>query len=1091
PVDPENTNEEDISRLFVQEGAGPVSYTESRRFVATGLFRDVLFSKAGLVHFQLPPDFLVVRGQMEEVQIRFPGIPILYTDGQAKGEYHGFVPIEPGQIFVWDFSSVPLDANRAAEITFVVRAVVDGQALDAVGKFNYKSLTTAMAPNCGTMCQDSFYPTFRPNWWPLADWVNRPTNPSDFFGGAKPAWWMPSIPWPTPLSFYFTGFPSPFLQIFGIHSYICDPQVWGPLYDSGTGAVGQGTQGGNNWAGGFNLRLFPATHRLGDPLSCQAENLIIVVDGIDILNNRTAADIWNDMGPGLQKVLDKGYDVLVLDYVNGRDYIQRNGYALQYVLENVVPTYFKAEYRHHRVAIVAASMGTQVARYALCKTEEIGKDHHTGLAIYLDGPFLGANIPWSLQGFVSFFAAVNQDPGAAALLAGLQSPAAQQLLRGSLSYGPSQKYSQYYNEANALLDGHGLPKRLRNVAVSSGSGLGFTGVGSQVGSTSWNLSFAKVATGKQKIPGSKKKWHELKLDAKAEGSSSPTFHAMARGGIFGVTLKKYEWVWHILQGARPVDLSPGGFRDGGASAVQTYNAAAPSGMNTMTSEALNHDFIPLFSSLYVRAAETPGSETYQAKKTYGSLALGSSISFTYTGSRTKADFWYGPEQASLAIDPATKLLSPFDAIWYHHKNAEHVLNPSAGYEAFMLNELDQFNSHERFGSDSLLDTLPKRHSHEVILLGDLEGGAEDELLTINTFQGTAMIQRLVQFAPPLGGLDWEKLWESSLGWIGGWAINKGDKFLLLRRTNAKALLLSFSVANPAWAMVQAFRFDPAQNGYVWEVLWDNQGNGLIGPCRVRPTNLYATGRAMDFPTDQLLVAYPYVANDIRERISPGTSGLSEACLLSFLPSAGGGYVWAQIWDNSTQLHKIGETPIRFGDHLEFGKIDPSNPFDNLLSINLLRGVFGGPAVAQKFDVTPPTWSETWTDLGAGIIGSWHLGNPRDSFHFGDLDGSGSDEFIAFNDSWFHVHRYQNGTWTLSDSASPPTSVVGIHPLQAGDRFVFGNVDSSDGPSEEVLMLNPETQGQAVIERWTPTTSPSWTPIWQGTGGYLGHWQLYL
>src|ERR1019366_2615046 len=106
--------------------------------------------------------------------------------------------------------------------------------------------------------------------------------------------------------------------------------------------------------------FYPATYHNVDRTSCQASNLVLIVDGIDVLDDRTETDIWNDFGLEGQKLLDKGYDLLVLNYINGRDVIQRNALALLTVLQNYVPGYMAPSHESDRVAILAASMGTQV-----------------------------------------------------------------------------------------------------------------------------------------------------------------------------------------------------------------------------------------------------------------------------------------------------------------------------------------------------------------------------------------------------------------------------------------------------------------------------------------------------------------------------------------------------------------------------------------------------------------------------------------------------------------------------------------------------------------------------------------------------------
>jgi len=1145
PIDPASTNQQDNLPIFVVEGPTPGSYVVTNLFVAAGLFRDVLCSEPGLVQFQVPTNFLVVSGHLDEVQIRFPGMSISYTNDQTNGLYDGFVSITPGQPFVWDFSGVPLDTNGMAQIPFVVRALLDGQPLDAVGSFALNSWAhNTTGPDvpawkpysfCPNVVKEYFYPSCKPTFWPLQEWNNRPPHPKDFFEQPnRPTWWDPFYPWPTLYATY--GFSCSANELrweqFGIHELNRDPTVWGPRC--------YGVRAG------LNLRYYPATHRLADPTRCEAENLIVVVDGFDTTNERTFNSIWQDFHWGIQKMLDKGYDVLMLDYTCGNDNIQRNGYALKYVLEEIVPTYLKSQYAYNQVAVVCGSMGTQVTRYALCKSEEEGKDHHTGLVVYLDGPFRGADIPWSLQGFIKFFADVKNSSGAVKILDGLKSSAARQMLHAWLDYGPNRAYDLYYNEVNALLGGKGLPQKVRNVAVASGSGLGFSTAGSLVGATSWDTRFLYKDTGKHLLDRTNTHvlgikthlWGSIYLKAMAEDSTStksqgnendtPLFKVTTKGGpilggLNGVwkQVSFAEWVWRIRKGVRPVDFSPGGFRPSATEAVTDYYTGAQEVCSdtdfcTLGSDFGKHNYIPVFSALYVTPAKAnPNGETENWIARLADNASGAARE--PAGTRTKWNYWYGPEQGGASIAPSTKTDSPFAAIWYHYLNEDHVIKkngkPTPGSDAFMFNELDQFSSHERFSPESVLDTKPKMPLHEHYLIGDLDGDGTDELLTINTFTRNAMLQRFNSTHNP----PWELLWSRNNGWIGGWAISKGDKFFLASLTGGKKLLVSFSAAAPSWAMVQELYYE--SGNYSWHTLWHNNGDGTlddaggpVGSVPVRPTDLYAFGDTIGTNSEQMLVAYPYVCNEVRESSDPGKSGLSEAAVLWLEEDSPNHYAWRKRWGNSQKIHWLGGTVMRFGDHLEFAHIKPGS-LDSLFSVNLLRSLFGGWVVVQDFDFTNLRWDWIWSDSGVrsvqcggcfGNFGCWWLGDPRDSFFFADLDGDGLDELIAANDAYWNAYQFtynsQNSQWwwclLQNGIAMPPNCQLGHYHMRAGDRYFFGKLDAGDPTlKEEMLILNPlpltsgsGERGPACILSWT---SAHWdTPWTSGSSRYLGYWYLY-
>jgi hypothetical protein len=899
---------------------------------------------------------------------------------------------------------------------------------------------------------------------------------------------------------------------------------------------------------------------------------VLIVDGIDTRTGgaaRTEEDMWMDFGLEGKKLLDKGYDVLVLNYVYGDDYIQRNAYALLTVLQNYVPGYMAPGHENDRVAIVAASMGTQVTRYALVTAEQkLNQDHHTGLAIYLDGPFLGANIPWSSQGLLQFLGnnkvmtTAQSKTAEDAFNDVLQSPAAKQLLRAGIDYAPDPTYNGYYAEMS-LFQNAGLPQLARNVAVSCGSGSGISQVPGYSETFPSGIEFAYLNTGQQKLNSwvdGFNTWANFGVDAWAEG---PTQQAPQQqvlsvhfeggpyiGALTHIGISPYaKWpgykvdsaIWNILEGARPSDFSPGGFTTLSKTVVDGYNKNAPGPLTPMTGFGRN-TFIPVFSALYVRSAETT-NEPIKANQDYPDRGgIVNLIGYNTPVYRKHADFWYGPEAPGEAtvngtIDPLTPVKSPFDAIWYQAtNNIEHVFNlgnlPPPGYEAFLLNELDQFTANEPFTTESVLNTQPKMPLHEEYLPGDLLNTGVDELLTINTLgnvteyimsgtamQGTAMVQSF-----NVQTLKWMDMWDNiptgrhdgPPGWIGAWPINKGDKFFLAQlQVPGPKLLISFSAATSAWAMVQRF------NGSSWVDMWDNFGNGQFGTgtIQIRPTDLYAFGDPDSSGFDKLLVVYPYVCSDGLEKTVPGTSGLSKASLLTFTGSG-----WTENWNNSSSIDFVGAAAIRFGDRLMFGRIpttptDPTGDYNSLFSINLLRGIFGGPTWLQRF--TSPTWSTIWDipinnpnqNIGGDCPSSvgWPLGqNPRDSFYFADLFGLGHDELIAANDANFEVWDYvlcpspTTYTWVQDGPYANPGngSQIGVYKLSIGDRFVFGHF--THAPGDMVLSLNPLPQGfyrgPAVLQQYTSNGGNPWNLIWASTTSLnpatsvsppmLGHWPLY-
>lgn len=133
---------------------------------------------------------------------------------------------------------------------------------------------------------------------------------------------------------------------------------------------------------------------------------IIVTDGLDVGtgfgNARTPADIFNrllnrdSVNMGIE-LLAEGYDVVIFDYGNSLDFIQRNGLALAhfiaYVNANLAPG-------GSIQAVVGPSLGGIVARYALAWMESTRRPHHVPLFVSYDGAQQGGHIPIGVQQLV-------------------------------------------------------------------------------------------------------------------------------------------------------------------------------------------------------------------------------------------------------------------------------------------------------------------------------------------------------------------------------------------------------------------------------------------------------------------------------------------------------------------------------------------------------------------------------------------------------------------------------------------------------------------------------------------------------------------
>lgn len=99
------------------------------------------------------------------------------------------------------------------------------------------------------------------------------------------------------------------------------------------------------------------------------------------------------------KLADKfradGYDIIILDYKNGNDLIEKNGLLVVKLLQELYSRYSGT--MQTDFVLIGPSMGALVAQYALSYAETNNIPTHTRLYISFDGPHQGANAPIGVQ----------------------------------------------------------------------------------------------------------------------------------------------------------------------------------------------------------------------------------------------------------------------------------------------------------------------------------------------------------------------------------------------------------------------------------------------------------------------------------------------------------------------------------------------------------------------------------------------------------------------------------------------------------------------------------------------------------------------
>jgi len=196
-------------------------------------------------------------------------------------------------------------------------------------------------------------------------------------------------------------------------------------------------------------------------------NPVVVVEGFD-LDDTMGWDVLYEMlnqEQLIETLRAEGYDAVVLDFASATAPIQRNAFVLTELLGMV-----RAAVGPQRTsALIGASMGGLVSRYALGWLAQQQIDSGVRTWIAFDSPQRGAVIPLGLQHWLDFFQ--DDSEAAAFLLSRLDTPAARQLLlqHHLATSGTAAAADPLRAAFEADLQAVGLPT-CRRVAVANGSG---------------------------------------------------------------------------------------------------------------------------------------------------------------------------------------------------------------------------------------------------------------------------------------------------------------------------------------------------------------------------------------------------------------------------------------------------------------------------------------------------------------------------------------------------------------------------------------------------------------------------------------------
>lgn len=166
----------------------------------------------------------------------------------------------------------------------------------------------------------------------------------------------------------------------------------------------------------------------------------------------------------LEQLRKSGYDVVLMGYLNGADYIERNADVVDACLRTA------RDLSDEPLVVGGVSMGGLVTRYALTRAEARGLEHRVRLFFTIDTPHTGSYTSLAAQWFAQYFAQTMPLMGLFSAL--LASPANQQFVRLVLQHGKIVTSPLRKAFLQSLADYGDYPRLPFLFAIASGRGDG-------------------------------------------------------------------------------------------------------------------------------------------------------------------------------------------------------------------------------------------------------------------------------------------------------------------------------------------------------------------------------------------------------------------------------------------------------------------------------------------------------------------------------------------------------------------------------------------------------------------------------------------
>ncbi|WP_018675504.1 lipase family alpha/beta hydrolase [Riemerella columbina] len=233
----------------------------------------------------------------------------------------------------------------------------------------------------------------------------------------------------------------------------------------------------------------------------QLRKPVIILDGYDPGDGRKLDALYKQMNYYINDIKNKssernlinelqnkGFDVTLVNFPNGADFIERNAMAVVELLKRENDK-LKQNGSSEKIILIGPSMGGLISRYALAYMEKNNIPHNTRLWVSFNSPHHGANIPLSAQTNLFFFGTIGGSEQAAnKFRENFFSPAARQMLieqldgypnptslssnSGRNNNHPFRKQFLQNLTNNGIPGSNGFPTQTRNIAIANGTTTG-------------------------------------------------------------------------------------------------------------------------------------------------------------------------------------------------------------------------------------------------------------------------------------------------------------------------------------------------------------------------------------------------------------------------------------------------------------------------------------------------------------------------------------------------------------------------------------------------------------------------------------------